>query len=141
MPQPGQQLQEAQADRRHESDIRHARPIWIAAAIFVVALAAVHVAVWFVLLGYQNVLPDRSAAIPPALTTPSLQHWTHPQQDLAQLQAQQRARLQGYAWVDRQSGIVRIPLERAMELLPEYGWRAVATPEAQSAENAAGGSE
>ena len=37
-------------------------------------------------------------------------------QELAQLEAQQGAGLNGYAWVDEASGVARIPIERAMEL-------------------------
>jgi hypothetical protein len=35
------------------------------------------------------------------------------------MQAQEDAVLGSYAWVDRQNGIVRIPITRAMELLTQ----------------------
>ena len=35
--------------------------------------------------------------------------------------ALERSALEGYAWVDQQAGVVRIPVERAMELLAERG--------------------
>jgi hypothetical protein len=31
-------------------------------------------------------------------------------------------KLKGYAWVDRSAGTVRIPIERAMQLLVQQGW-------------------
>ncbi|MCW5893586.1 MAG: hypothetical protein KIT14_23975 [bacterium] len=37
--------------------------------------------------------------------------------DLAALRAREVAQLAGYGWVDRQAGVVRIPIDRAMELL------------------------
>lgn len=37
--------------------------------------------------------------------------------DLAALRAREAARLSSYGWVDRQTGVVHIPIERAMELL------------------------
>lgn len=37
--------------------------------------------------------------------------------DLHSLQARQRARLNGYGWIDRSAGVAHIPIERAMELL------------------------
>jgi len=37
-------------------------------------------------------------------------------QELAQIEAQQGAQLTGYAWVDEDNGVARIPIERAMEL-------------------------
>jgi hypothetical protein len=44
-----------------------------------------------------------------------------PVQDLAALRASEDSLLAGYAWVDPDSGIVRIPIERAMENLLEKG--------------------
>lgn len=38
-------------------------------------------------------------------------------QDYAQVNRESDAHLHAYAWVDRQPGVVRIPIERAMELL------------------------
>jgi len=40
------------------------------------------------------------------------------------LQAAQRARLERYAWVDRQKGIVQIPIARAMALIVQAGAKA-----------------
>jgi hypothetical protein len=39
--------------------------------------------------------------------------------DLARMRAEEDARLTSYAWVDKTAGVVRIPVERAMELLVE----------------------
>jgi hypothetical protein len=44
-----------------------------------------------------------------------------PMQDLQAVQASADAMLQAYAWVDRNSGIVRIPIDRAIDLLVERG--------------------
>ena len=49
---------------------------------------------------------------PPA---PRLQE--RPRSDLAALRARETALLEGYGWVDRRAGRVRIPIARAMELL------------------------
>jgi hypothetical protein len=53
-------------------------------------------------------------AEPPA---PRLQ--VNPRRDLATLRAREQALLDGYAWVDRDAGKVRIPVARAMELLED----------------------
>jgi hypothetical protein len=37
--------------------------------------------------------------------------------DLAAVEAQEREQLESYGWVDRSGGVVRIPIERAMELV------------------------
>lgn len=55
---------------------------------------------------------------PPA---PRLQ--VSPATDLERLRASEKAILESYGWVDRSSGIVRIPIERAIELVAERGGR------------------
>ncbi len=41
--------------------------------------------------------------------------------DLAKLRAAENANLDSYGWIDRNSGTVRIPIDRAMQLLLERG--------------------
>ena len=41
---------------------------------------------------------------------------SQPDQELARLRASQQERLGSYGWIDRSSGVVHIPIERAMEL-------------------------
>ena len=53
---------------------------------------------------------------------------THPIRDLHDLRARESATLSSYGWVDRQSGVVRIPIERAMDLLAERQAAAAAPP-------------
>ena len=52
-------------------------------------------------------------------TPPAPRLQTDPAGDLRTLREQERAQLSGYAWVDRTQAIVRIPIERAMELLAQ----------------------
>ncbi|ARP87501.1 hypothetical protein [Bordetella genomosp. 9] len=42
-----------------------------------------------------------------------------PQSQLSRYLAGKQAQLQGYAWIDRQAGIARIPLDDAMQALAE----------------------
>jgi hypothetical protein len=44
-----------------------------------------------------------------------------PTQDLQKMRAAENAVLQSYDWVDREAGIVRIPIDRAIEVLAEKG--------------------
>ncbi|MFT8244731.1 hypothetical protein [Roseomonas sp. BN140053] len=53
-----------------------------------------------------------------------------PAGDLRDLQAAQRAQLEGYAWVDRERGLIRIPVARAMAILAARGEAALAPLEA-----------
>ena len=45
----------------------------------------------------------------------------NPVEDLRESRASARRALDGYAWVDRKAGRVRIPIERAMDLVAERG--------------------
>lgn len=52
-------------------------------------------------------------------TFPHLQ--LNPAEDLKKFRASEEAELNGYAWIDRTAGVVRIPVARAMELVLERG--------------------
>jgi hypothetical protein len=62
-----------------------------------------------------------------------------PREDLQRILADQQSKLETYGWEDRQAGTVRIPIERAMDLLVQKGLP-VATPgsSGQSRDNSAG---
>jgi len=55
--------------------------------------------------------------VPPA---PRLE--TTPEGDRASIEQAAKERLAGYGWADRNAGMARIPIERAMELLAKQGW-------------------
>src|SRR5262245_52292822 len=59
-----------------------------------------------------------------------------PIQDLKQIRDAEESILHSYGWVNRQAGIVRIPIERAMQLIAERGLPSTPT----SAEKKSGGS-
>ena len=44
-----------------------------------------------------------------------------PRDDLRRLHAREDALLHGYGWVNREAGVARIPIDRAIELLAERG--------------------
>ena len=84
---------------------------WVAAILGLSLLA-------IVLLVYAWARPVLTVGIPPARPIPPpprLQ--ADPAADLAAERAQQRARLDGYAWLDRTHTTARIPIGRAMALL------------------------
>jgi hypothetical protein len=59
------------------------------------------------------------AGIPIATPAPRLQ--SNPAGDYQKLRGEQEALLHTYGWADKKSGLVRIPIERAMELIAERG--------------------
>jgi hypothetical protein len=76
----------------------------------------------------------RTRPLPPQ---PRLQ--TYPFDDIKELRRSELPLLDQYAWVDKNRGVVRIPIERAMELIAERGlpYRAAPAGEVKSAGPAA----
>ena len=119
----------APAEREHRG--RHeTRDIDVAlvAKLFglgVVVTAAVLVAVFWLF----GSIRDRESAADPLLSPyaanpspfvgPRLQ--PDPPADLREILAHEEQILDSYGWVDRERGVVRIPIERAMDLLLERG--------------------
>lgn len=109
-----------------ESDVNVRAILGFGAGLLVLAVV-VHLFLWW-LLGAYNRQAERSQAhiyplaagqqeqAPPG---PRLQD--NPQKDMRDLRAKQEALLKGYAWVNRGSGIARIPIEEAMRILVERG--------------------
>lgn len=102
----------------HETADVDGRRVWQTAA----ALAATIVAAGFIASGvvaffhHETGRPLSPINAPPtAMASPPLQ--SAPARDLAALRTQKRAMLNEYRWIDRDKGIVRIPIERAMALL------------------------
>ena len=52
--------------------------------------------------------------------TPFLQ--TQPFKDIYSLRAEEARKLQGYGWVDKEGGVTRLPIDRAMELMIQRGF-------------------
>lgn len=124
----------------HEERDVSFRPL-VRGLIALVALVVVAVVLMRVLLGYlavreaENSPPANPLAqsfgrqVPPE---PRLQ--SDPLQDLQALHAEEDAVLTSYGWVDRQAGVVRIPLQRALDLLAQRGLPARQQPPAGGAQ-------
>jgi len=77
----------------------------------------------------EGVSPSPMLEAQPLPPEPRLQ--ANPMLDLKKYRAAEEAELKSYGWVDRPNGVVRIPVERAMELVLERGLPA--RPDAQIA--------
>jgi hypothetical protein len=74
------------------------------------------------LMARQAQRPRPSAVLSePVPVPPGPRLQVAPAQELQQLRAAQEELLQSYGWVNKEEGLVRIPLARAMELLVERG--------------------
>ncbi len=93
-----------------------ARPVISIAVGFLIFVAACLAGLF---LYYSDVIGARKPLKLEAFPAPQLQRT--PLSDLEKLQQKQRAQLEGYAWVDKDQGIVRIPIERAMQIVASRG--------------------
>jgi hypothetical protein len=64
-----------------------------------------------------NPMSAEESQIPP---TPRIEE--HPAIEIQQLHAQENSILSTYGWTDKKAGVVRIPIDRAMELQLERGF-------------------
>ena len=112
---------------RHETSDVNIRAIFGFGAGLTIASAFIGVCVWLLFQYFtareartvappQYPLAVQQSRVPPE---PRLQ--TNPRQDMTDLRAREEAMLSSYGWVDRNAGVVRIPIERAMQLIVERG--------------------
>lgn len=106
-------------EERHESQEPSLRGLSVAGLVLI---GAIIVAV-ALCLGLMSLFGGFSRPLARAehhnMPEPHLQ--PHPLADRARYEARERATLTQYAWVDRGAGIVRIPIDRAMQILAERG--------------------
>lgn len=106
------------------------------AVILILTVVLAMVFVRFVFDYFQKTQPLGPAATPFESTVtrtlpplPRLQ--VQPAQDLEQYKYEQQRTLETYGWVDKRMGVVRIPIDRAMDLLLQRGLPARQTPPPQ----------
>jgi hypothetical protein len=128
------------AERRgHEPSDVSTTGVLVAGGLLVAGLAASLVAVsWLqvVLTGYPVSLRPPAAGVASAPMEPSALPQLEPMtgspsrpRPFAASADDAGRRLSSYGWVDREAGIVRIPIDRAMDLLAERGLPARAGPD------------
>ena len=115
-----------------ETDVNIRAIFGFAAALLAVAIV-IHVAVWGLfryfddrearVYGPASPLATGEARLPPE---PRLQ--VNPREDAAEFHAQEDAILNGYTWVSRETGTVRIPIAEAMKTTVQKGLPARPAP-------------
>jgi hypothetical protein len=100
----------AEARATHMPDRVHVRAI-VVAALAVAAAVTTSLVTAYLLRGSRANVATGPPAIAGGVTLQPA-----PARDIAAYRAEKRRLISGYAWVDRERGIVRIPIERAMEL-------------------------
>jgi hypothetical protein len=113
-------------DVAHESsDINVRGVIWFIVTLVVVT-ATVQVAMWvmFRVLNRMEVRNDADVtplAVPAGQLPPEPRLQTTPWQDLKVFRADEDKTLATYGWVDRKSGVARMPIDKAKDLLLQRG--------------------
>jgi len=119
------------ANPGYEATDANPRLIWITAGGLVAVVAGVigGIALMFSFLHRRDLAAQERtrdervtqavAETRPHFPAPRLQ--VAPEVDLATLRAREDAELNSYGWLDRKAGIVRLPIERAMDLLVRRG--------------------
>ena len=100
----------------YESSDWHVPAIAIVLAMLLVLVA---IAMWALYFGFRTAALDVQRSLSVAMPPPALQ--TDPQQDLAQLRAREEQLLNTYYWIDRDKGIVHIPIAEAMRRVAAKG--------------------
>jgi hypothetical protein len=111
----------SQRDAHESYAVAAQRLHWIAAVLAAVLVAIVALMYLLAHTWLRTTEPARGP-VPPA---PRLQR--DPTADLAAERRRENALLDGYAWVDRDAGIARIPVNRAMDILAQSS-RSTAPP-------------
>jgi len=104
---------------------------------FLVGIAVTTTVVCFLLLAFYKGMRSYVASLQPPPPHMKFEADRQPDgpklltqepEDLAKVMDAQRALLTSYAWVDKERGIVRIPVEDAMKLVAEQGVGALPPP-------------
>ena len=130
--------------RYEKEDINERSTFW-----FGFWILALMVGVAFLVKPLYNLLVARGGATqapaayvadadPEALRPPAPRLQARPEVELAEFRAQEDAILGSYAWVEKDRGLVRIPVEEAMRIVAERGMPTFPTPsgDAESEEEA-----
>jgi len=104
----------------HEDDRTSVRGILIFAALTLALVGVAGVVAAVQMKMQRSAQPDRyeSNAPPEVADIPDrVVGWAKPGVELQTIRARESERLEGYGWIDRDTGVVRIPIDRAMQLL------------------------
>lgn len=131
-------------ETHHEESDVPVKPLWWALALFVVFAVITHIVLYFMYQAMMNAEkkrmdPPQTAVarpanagvpqnqpllqpfpiVPPTETTASIAepYQNTPVTDMQAMRANEDRILKNYGWVDKQAGVVRIPIEEAKELM------------------------
>jgi hypothetical protein len=123
--------------RKHESQDPPIRGILLVAGAVVLTTVICLATIWAIMDRLSSLRPMSAASrelgiisapgLGPLERFPSPTLQIIPHDDLLALRAREEQELSSYGWLDRTTGVVRIPIQRALDLLAERGLPAAAT--------------
>jgi len=118
-------VEQHEREAGHETrDISVTVIAWFAAGLIISAIA-IYVAIAGLYRHFSRQTSSRESASRIALKTPMVvpapQLQVNPAMDFELFRAAEDAQLNSYGWVDKKAGVIRIPIERAMDLIAKRG--------------------
>ncbi|HEY5895371.1 MAG TPA: hypothetical protein VIT91_19285 [Chthoniobacterales bacterium] len=109
---------------RYEKSDASARGVWIfgMALSLSVVLVVFGIGAMLKFLSAHPTSPERASWVTsPGAEVPAPRLQADPRAEMQEYRARQEALLKGYGWVDRERGIVRMPIDQAMDVIAERG--------------------
>ena len=117
-------MPETSSTPSHErSDISARGAAWFALAL-VLGVALTAIVIWWMQMRLDHsepVWPHQPTAADPRFQSPAPVLQVASSEDLVTWQAAEDEALQSYGWMDRKAGVIRIPVERAREIILQRG--------------------
>ncbi|HLW43937.1 MAG TPA: hypothetical protein VKS00_05565 [Candidatus Acidoferrales bacterium] len=112
------------SDVRHETRDAYLPALVILGGVMAMTIAVALIGMRFLFFSYAKARPAGPGEAPfvtQRVLPPEPRLQPTPRRDLAAYLEAQTKELDTYGWVDRQNGVVRIPIDRAMQLLLTHG--------------------
>lgn len=110
---------------KYESRDINVRMVVCFAIGLVVSAIIVHFAIAWLhedfALQYPSPHPASRIVMDARMIAPEPRLQVNPAVDLKKFQAEEDSRLNSYGWVDQRAGVIRIPIQRAMDLIAQRG--------------------
>ncbi len=123
MDSPVQQHEEA-IHRHEERDTNPRGILWFAISLILTIIVVLIGVRWLFLVfptPSSEMAPPSSVFSSARVAPPGPRLQVQASQDLKRFREREEATLNSYGWIDRQAGIVRIPIQRAIDLLAQRG--------------------
>jgi hypothetical protein len=120
--QPGEGLEPVEGHERRDFSLRYL--VWFGIGLLALVLVANAVSCWmFSRFEDRQQQLDRplSPLAEPSPLPPGPRLQVAPEAELRAMRMGEHEMLNSYGWVDQQAGIVRVPIDRAMDMLLEKG--------------------